>query len=343
MGMGIGQLVVGPISDRFGRRPVVVGGLALYSAAALAGWMAQSLEMILVARVFQGIGAAGPRIMSLSIVRDRFSGDEMARTMSFVMMIFGTVPAFAPALGHWLVGLGQWRLLFMVYVIFAGILLTWFLLRQPETLRPEHRRHLTPRDLWQGTLTVVRHPTARRSMYGQTLVFGLLLSTISSMQPIFDVAYGRGETFHLWFAGIALVSISASWLNARLVVRVGMRGMVKAVLRAQIGIAGAMVVIILAPVPPGLEFACLIVWMLSIFYVAGLSLGNLNTLALEPMGHIAGLASSIIASLPTFGAILIAVPIGLAFNGTALPLACGAIICAAVGVFITNRIERATV
>ena len=168
----------------------------------------------------------------------------------------------------------------------------------------------------------------------------MLFSVLSSTQQVFDKTYGQGETFHLWFGGIATLAASASLVNARLVVRLGMRPIIKAMFLAQMGLSLAMIVIILLGFSGGIELWFYAAWTASVFFQAGLTLGNLNALALEPMGHIAGSAASIVTATATVGAVLIAVPIGRAFNGTALPLAIGILCCAALAFWLTSMIRR---
>lgn len=340
LGMGVGTFFTGALSDRFGRKPVVIGGAVLYILAAALAWAAPSLELMLAARFLQGLGAAAPRVVGIAMIRDLYSGREMARLLSFVLLVFSLVPALAPTLGAGIIALTGWRGIFVSFVVFALAVTLWLALRQPETLAPENRRPLRWDALRSAVREVLSHPTARLATMVQTLSFAMLFTVLSSTQPVFDQVYGQGAHFHLWFGGIALVAATSSLVNARFVIQVGMRGMIKGMLTAQIGLTTLMAVAVLAPLPPSAEFALYVIWTASLFFQAGLTIGNLNALALEPMGHIAGTAASVITAVATVGSVLIAVPIGLSFNGTPLPITLGILVCAALALWLTTKIRR---
>jgi DHA1 family bicyclomycin/chloramphenicol resistance-like MFS transporter len=340
LGMGIGTLFTGPLSDAFGRKPVMVAGAVVYVVASALAWAAQSLETMLFARVLMGLGAAGPRVVAMALVRDLYHGRDMARIMSFVMAVFALVPALAPTLGHFIIlGFG-WRAIFAAFILFSVLTVAWLTIRQPETLAIEKRRPLSISALATATAEMFRHHTARLSIAVQTLVFGMLFVVLSSTQQVFDITFGQGEHFHLWFGGIALVAASASLLNARLVMRLGMRAIVRTVLAIQIGLTLAMIVITAMNGPYWLAFGTYVIWVTGNFFQAGLTIGNLNALAMEEMGHIAGLAASIIAAVSTVGAVVIAAPIALMFDGTPMPMAIGALIAAILALWLTTKIKR---
>lgn len=332
LGMGIGTLFAGPLSDRFGRRRVLLAGGALYALAALACWAAPSLEMLLIARVVQGIGSAGPRTVTLAIVRDLYAGREMAKIVSVAMSIFSLVPAVAPLMGQAVMGFGPWQGIFIAFLGFSALTMGWFALRQPETLPPERRKPLQAAALWSATREVLALPVVRLSILVQALVSGMLFGVLSSMQGIFDLRFDRAESFPLWFALIAVVSMSGSILNARVVVRLGMRRVLNLTFAAQIIVTGGLLALNLSGLlPEALAFPAHLLWTICIFAMMGLTLGNLNAMAMEPLGHVAGLAASLISSLGTIGSVILAVPLGLLFDGTALPLMAGvlgyAILC----------------
>jgi MFS transporter, DHA1 family, multidrug resistance protein len=340
LGMGIGTLFTGPLSDAYGRKPVMIAGAVVYVVGCGLAWAAQSLELMLAARVLMGLGASGPRVVAMALVRDIYQGRDMARIMSFVMAVFALVPALAPTLGHFIIlGFG-WRAIFAAFMLFSVITLLWLLIRQPETLMPENRRALSIRALYTATAQMFAHRTARLSIAVQTLVFGILFIVLSSTQQVFDVTFGQGAYFHYWFGGIAILAASASLLNARLVMRLGMRAIIKAMLTIQIGITLAMIAITAIDGPYWLAFGTYVIWVTGNFFQAGLTIGNLNALAMEDMGHIAGLAASIIAAISTIGAVLIAAPIALMFDGTPLPMAVGALVAASIALWLTTKIKR---
>lgn len=341
LGIGIGTLVMGPLSDSFGRRRVMMGGAALYCVAAMAAWAAPTLEGVLIARVVQGLGAAAPRVVSLAMVRDLYRGREMARVVSFIMMVFTLVPAVAPLMGAGIIALTGWRGIFLAFLCFAVVSMLWLGLRQPETLPVAARRPLQARALWAALREVLGHPVIRSAIAAQTLIFAALFGTLSSTQPIFDVTFGRGDSFPMWFAVIAVIAGTASLLNAALVVRLGMRFLVTAALGAQVAASLAMAGITAwGGLPDAVAFPVYIAWTTGVFFMAGLTLGNLNALALEPVGHIAGMAASAVGAIATVGAVVFAVPLGLAFDGTPLPLAVGIAVLSGGALVLMRRMPR---
>lgn len=341
LGMGLGTFLAGPISDALGRKPVIVMGAGLYMVGALLAWAAPTLETVLAARLLQGLGAAGPRVVSLAMVRDLYSGRHMARIMSFAMMIFTLVPALAPLAGQGIIALTGWRGIFLAFLVFAVVATSWLSLRQPETLAKAARRPLHPAVLLRAVAEVLTNRQVVMAMVVQTLIFACLFGTISSTQQIFDVHFGRGAEFPLWFALIALCSGSASLINAALVVRLGMRFLVSVTLAVEALLTALYALTLIAGgLPEGLAFALFVIWAISVFMMAGLVLGNLNALAMEPMGHIAGMAASVTGSLATVASVMIAAPLGLAFDGTPRPLVIGVTALAAAGFVLMRWMPR---
>lgn len=324
LGMGLGTLFAGPISDAIGRKPAIGIGMAIYVLAALACWQAQSLETLLIARLVQGIGSAGPRTVAVAMVRDLYKGREMAQIMSFAMMVFTLVPAVAPLMGQGVIHLWGWQAIFLVYVGFAVLVMLWLALRQPETLPPANRRPLSAGNLAAATRMLLSHRIVVISILAQTLTLGMLFAALSSIQSLFETRFARADSFPLWFAAIAIASMSGSVVNARLVMRLGMRRMVVATYAGQFGLTLALLGLTAAgALPEPLAFPAFLLWTVGLFAMMGLTLGNLNALAMEPVGHIAGLAASVISSIATVCSVVLAVPIGLAFDGTTLPLFTG--------------------
>lgn len=341
LGMGVGTLFAGPLSDTFGRKTVIIAGALLYCAAAFVASLAPSLEGLLMARVLQGLGAAGPRVVSLALVRDLYKGREMARVMSFAMMIFTLVPAVAPLAGSFIIAGFGWRSIFLAFILFSLISCLWLSIRQPETLPRAARRPLEAAALASALRDVLTNRVVVMSIAVQTLCFAVLFGTISSTQQIFGTYFGRGESFPLWFALIAMMSGSASLLNAALVVRLGMRLLISWTLRGQLVLSVAFGLILWTGATEGnLTFALYVVWTTSVFMLAGLTLGNLNALALEPLGHIAGMAASVTGALATVLAVALAAPLGLAFDGTPLPLVLGVAGLVALATLVMSALPR---
>lgn len=333
LGMGVGTFFAGPISDTFGRKPIVLGGVALYCGGAILAYLSPTLEGVLAGRFLQGLGAAGPRVVALAIVRDLYAGRGMAKIMSFVMMVFAIVPAIAPLIGVGIIALSGWRGIFVSFILFALILSAWLGLRQPETHPPEKRRPLRLRALTSAAREVVSTRVVVLSILVQSLSFGMLFGALSSTQQIFDITFDKADSFPLWFGLVALLSMAGSILNARLVERLGMHAIVRWSFAAQVLLSGLTVVLwSTGAFSIGALFVLFMIWKTSVFFQAGLTIGNVNAMAMMPMGHIAGMASSVIGSIATILGVVLAIPIGLAFDGTPLP--------AMIGVCVLSLIAR---
>ncbi|WP_425090295.1 multidrug effflux MFS transporter [Tropicimonas sp. S265A] len=331
LGMGIGTLFAGPLSDALGRRPVILGGAVLYCAGAALAWAAPSLELALAGRVIQGLGGAGPRVVAVAIVRDLYAGRQMARIMSFVFLVFSLIPAIAPSIGAGIMALTGWRGIFGAFITFSVLSAFWLWLRQPETLPPAARRPFQARSLLSSVREVLENRVLRLTIVVQTLAMGCLFSILSSTQQTFDQTFGRGNEFPLWFALIAIIAALSSLVNARVVVRLGMRKMVRGALVFQIVSVLAFLAISQLALPQPVYFAAYVAWNTSVFFMVGLTIGNLNAIALEPMGHIAGTAASVVGAIATVGSVLLAVPLGLQFDGTPVPIALGICVLAVIG------------
>lgn len=341
-GMGLGLLVSGPLSDALGRKPVIAGGFALYALAAVAAIFADSLESLLVARFVQGLGAAAPRIVALAMVRDLYQGREMARITSFVMMIFILVPAVAPSIGAVVIHFAGWRGIFGAFVVLALVGGLWMGLRRPETLPPAARRSLSLRGLAASAREVMGDRQVQLVTLVMTLGFGQMFALLSSAQQLFVDTYGKGGQFPLWFAGMALLSGSATVLNARYVVVLGMRRIVIMAYRMQVVVSGVMAVLLLCDLlPEALRFPAFFFWAVSVFFMAGVTFGNLNAMALQRMGHVAGMAASVVGALSTLGAVLIAAPVGLMFDGSARPIVLATLVCSALALWLMRWVREA--
>ncbi|MCW3781123.1 multidrug effflux MFS transporter [Defluviimonas salinarum] len=340
-GMGLGTFVTGPLSDAFGRRVVIIGGALLYCLGALLAWAAPTLELVLAARILQGLGVAGPRVAGLALVRDLYAGREMARLISFVMMVFALVPAVAPLFGSFIIAGFGWRAIFMAFVLFALLSMSWFGLRQAETLPRERRRAFSPAPLLAAAREVASHRLVILVTLVLTLVFGSLFATLASTQQVFDQSFGRAESFPRWFALIAVIAASASLLNARLVTRLGMRRLATASFALQAVNSGVIAAVFaLGLVPEWFSFWLYLYWTTTVFFMLGTTIGNLNALALEPMGHIAGTAASLVTALATVLSVAVAEPVRLAFDGTPVPLMAGVFACSVVALLLMLLLPR---
>lgn len=340
LGMGIGTFIAGPLSDAFGRRRIIFIGAALYIAAAAVAWASSSLELMLVARVIQGLGASGPRIVSVAVVRDLFSGREMAKITSIVMMIFALIPAVAPLMGSFIIAGFGWRGIFIAFILFAIFTVSWMGLRLPETLLPKDRRPLRFALMLAALKEIFAHPSVRISILVQSLAMAMLFCMLMLVQPVYYEIYDRAETFPYWFGAVAILAGSASLLNAAIVGRFGMRLLVTVTLAVQILLSSAMLIFDLGGLGEPYGFAAFVIFQTCLFFQAGLTLGNLNAIAMEPMGHIAGMAASVVSAVSTVLAAAIASPVGMLFDGTIRPLVASILIMATVGFFLMRYLSR---
>lgn len=341
-GLGVGLLVGGPLSDALGRKPVIIAGFALYALAAVAAIFADSLELLLVARFVQGLGAAAPRIVALAMVRDLYQGREMARITSFVMMIFILVPAVAPSIGAIIIHFVGWRGVFGSFVVMALIGSLWLHLRRAETLPPAARRPLSLAGLAASAREVLGDRQVQLVTLVMTLGFGQMFALLSSAQQLFVETYDKGSEFPLWFAGMALLSGTGTVLNARYVVRLGMRRIVVAAYWMQVVVSGVMVVLVFGGLlPEALRFPAFFFWAVSVFFMAGVTFGNLNAMALQRKGHVAGMAASVVGAVSTLGAVLIAAPVGQLYDGTVRPILLATLVCSAAAALLMRRVHEA--
>jgi DHA1 family bicyclomycin/chloramphenicol resistance-like MFS transporter len=339
LGMGVGTFFSGPISDTLGRKRTITGGIAIYIAASVWAMTAQSLETLLAARLLQGIGAAGPRVVTLAMIRDGYEGRRMAQIVSFVMTVFILIPAFAPTLGAGIIALtGTWRGVFGAFVVFGIVGALWLNLRQPETLPPEARRPFRAAPLLGAVREVLSHRMVLLYIAVLSLGFGQMFALLSTIQQVYADVFGKGETFHFWFMATGLLSAGGTILNATLVMRLGMRRLAITAYAAQTVIAGALLVLWLSGLMPDwLALPAFFFWSTSIFFMAGLTFGNLNALALQPMGHVAGMAASVVGAVSTVLAVPVAAPIGLAFDGTPVPLLAGTLVCSTLAFLLMRK------
>ncbi|MFD2175454.1 multidrug effflux MFS transporter [Rhodobacter lacus] len=338
-GMGLGTFIAGPLSDAIGRKYTLLIGAVIFVAGAFIGAQAESLEVLLAARAVQGFGAAAARIVPMALVRDLFAGREMAKVTAFIMMVFILVPALAPSLGQVIIGFSGWRGVFYAFILFAMIALLWLSLRQPETLAPEKRRPLHPSLLLAGAKEVLGSREVRLYILVMTLGFAQMFTMLSCSQQLFAV-FGVTETFPRWFALIAILAGTGTGFNAAFVMRLGMRRIVRGTYLMQIVSSSVMLVLVLTgAVAPPAGFVFLFCWAVTVFMMAGITFGNLNALAMQSMGHLAGMTASVVSALSTVGAVLIAAPVGQMFNGTPLPVVLATLTCSGLAFLIMGRTD----
>lgn len=327
LGLALGQMIYGPLSDSTGRKPAVLLGFALFGIGCLVSIMATHLTAMLIGRLLQGLGLAGPRVVSVALIRDQYEGSAMARVMSFVMAVFIFVPMVAPALGQAILQVAPWRAIFVAFLLLALATCLWFMWRQPETLDAEQRRPFSLRRIGRAMGEILGHRTALGYTLTAALVSGAFLGYLMSSQQILQQQYGLGDRFPLYFALLAFCVGTASFLNGKLVLRFGMLPMTWAAVTVMSLLSVTFWALLLSrstEPPLWLFMAFLMGALLSI----GVLFGNLNAMAMEPLGHIAGIGAAVVGSLTTLLSVPIGTWIGQAYNGTVLPLVTGFAACA---------------
>lgn len=327
IGMAIGQMVAGPYSDATGRKPVLYVGIALFMAGSVAGFIAPTFEWLIAARILQGFGVAGPYVSAVSIVRDRFSGREMARLMSFVMMIFIAVPAVAPSLGQGILFIASWREIFLLYLGYALALGCWLVFRLEETLPPENRIPMSRAGILHGFREVTRNRATMIYTLCMGLCFGSFMGYLNCSQQIFQNQFGVGELFALYFGILALLLGIASLANARFVRRFGMQ---RICFRSFICIVIASALFLALHAATEVRLWMFVVYAGVLFFAFGLVFGNLNALAMEPMGHVAGIASAIIGASSSVISMALGTIIGQLYQNSLVPIVSGFLVLGTV-------------
>lgn len=340
VGMAIGTFVMGPLSDSFGRKRVIYYGAALYITCALICALTQSFEVLLFARMMQGIGASAPRVVSQALVRDYYQGREMARISSLIMIVFSIVPAIAPLLGSFVMLAFQWQAIFGMFIVFVALSTVWMGLRVDETVGPDNRMAFRLRPIKSAIKEVLTHPMIVIAIFGLIFAYCVLFVAIFLVQPVFEQVFEKGESFPYWFALVAVLSASASYVNARLVRRLGMRKLIDAAFRTQTILSSMMLVLwMLGALQGTIGFAIFMIWVFSLFFMAGMTIGNLTALAMEPVGHIAGTAASVISAVATIGSVVFAGIVGQFYDGTLLVMIFGVAGFSIAGTIVVQQLK----
>ena len=335
-GLGLGQLFWGLLSDRFGRRPVLLGGLALYVAAALSCGLAGSFETLLAGRCLHGIAAASMTVVR-SAVRDRYSGRRMARVMSLMFMLFLTVPILAPSLGQLVLAAASWRYIFIACGIFGTLVWVWAWVRLPETLHPEYRLTLTPRGVVGAARLVLSDRISIFYTFASTLLFGALIAYVAMVQQVFADVFRRPSLMPVMFALCAVFMGVAAYCNSRLVERLGMRLISHTALLVFIGVAALHLVVAALGREGMWTFVALQGVTMAAFSLAA---SNFGAMAMEPVGSVAGMGASLQGFISTSAAALVAAWIGHAYRGSIVPIPRGAVCCGLIALACVLAAER---
>lgn len=335
LGLAFGQLFFGPLSDSTGRKVSIYAGLGLFMVGSVLSMVSVSFPMMLIGRLLQGAGVSAPRAVTLALVRDQYEGRAMARVMSFVMTVFILIPMIAPSVGQAILLFTDWRSIFGVFLLLTVIIMIWFGIRMPETLPPEKRAPFSASRIWQAMREIFRSRPAVGFTVTAGLVSGAFIGYLNSSQQIFQEAYALGDLFPLYFAMLSAAVGLASFLNARLVMRFGMRFLVNRSLQFIVvtSLLFLGVALLAAGLPP---LWLLTLYMMASFFCIGILFGNLNSMAMEPLGQIAGIGSAVVGFLSTLISFLLGTLIGQSYNGTILPLVIGLALLAAVSLGVVR-------
>ncbi|TNE52357.1 MAG: Bcr/CflA family efflux MFS transporter [Deltaproteobacteria bacterium] len=336
LGMGLGLLLFGPLSDAYGRKPALFVGISIFIVGCLFSLFAQSFVWMLVGRMIQGFGGASCRVVTTAMIRDQYEGEVMAKVMSMVLILFILVPAIAPSIGQVILWVFHWRMIFVFMLVLAVISGAWLFLGQKETLAQEHQRPLSFATFRSGALETLTHPVSMGYTLASGLVFGAFVGYLSSAQPILQGLYKLKGMFSLAFGVLALVIGSASFANSRLVERYGMKRLCTLAL-SLMTILGAIALPLFYTMqgqPPLLLFLS---YLAVTFFCAGILFGNFSSMALQPMGHIAGIANSVVSAVQTIVSVFLGGLISAMYNGTVLPLTTGYLCLSLLSLIVVLR------
>ena len=321
-GLIIGQLLYGPISDSFGRKPLIYIGISLFILGCVVSLLAESFDVMLVGRLIQGAGIASTRVLTMAMVRDEYFGNEMGKIMSLITMVFIVVPALAPSLGQLILLAGDWHLIFLAFILVSLLGVVWLGIRQPETLPKDKRKKFTFKRLKEAAMIVLSNRTTMGYTVTSGLVFGAFIGYLLSSQQIFAVVFDAEEQFPLYFGMLAIFIGCSSFINSRLVENFGMRRLCFGALKAIIVIT-ILFTITIHYFEGRPSLAVFMFFMICIFMCTGILFGNFNSLAMEPVGHVAGVATAIVTSIQNIVSLTFGTLIGAAFNSTVYPMAIG--------------------
>ncbi|MDL5511392.1 multidrug effflux MFS transporter [Arenibacter sp. M-2] len=337
LGLGVGQLIFGPLSDSFGRKPIVYIGFLVFCMASIICVMSPNLEWMIVGRILQGIGLSAPRTISISMIRDSYKGDYMAKIMSFVTAFFILVPIVAPAMGKFFLDHYGWEAIFYMQLVATIMVGVWFWRRQPETLKPEYKIKFSSHVFVDGFRELLRYRETVAFTIVSGLITGAFMVYLSSAQEVFEVQYGLVDNFPYVFAGLAISVGLSTLLNGTMVVKLGMRRLALISLTLFCTVSFVYVGLFWNSHNPSLWI--LISFLTMQFFTLGFLFGNLRAIAMEPIGHIAGIGAAITGFVSTMIAIPIATYVGSYIQLTILPLFVGFLVCGSIslGIFMLMR------
>ncbi|APQ18460.1 multidrug effflux MFS transporter [Maribacter hydrothermalis] len=332
LGLGVGQLFFGPLSDSLGRKPIVYFGFIIFSIASVICLIAPNLEIMLVGRVLQGVGLSAPRTISISIIRDTYKGDYMAKIMSFVTAFFILVPIVAPAIGKSIMHILGWQGIFYIQLFFALVVGVWFWKRQEETLKPAFKVPFSFAVFIKGTKEIFKYKETVSCTIISGLITGSFLVYLSTAQHVFEELYGLKESFPYVFAGLAFSVGVSTLMNGTLVLRFGMRNLSFLALAVFTSLALGYSLLFWNSADPNLTV--LLIFMSLLFLCLGFIWGNMRSIAMEPIGHIAGIGAAITGFVSTILSIPISIFVGSFVEDSVWALFAGLGVCGLISVLL---------
>jgi DHA1 family bicyclomycin/chloramphenicol resistance-like MFS transporter len=334
IGIGVGTILFGPASDSFGRRPMATIGLAIYGLGTIVCILSNSFFYLLIGRFLEGAGVGCIKVINTALVRDKYSGAEMAKIMSVVVSIFVIVPAIAPSIGQLVLMIGKWRHIFLILLAMGSICLVWFRMRQPETLPLDKRKPFTFQEVLKGLGVIIKTKRSLCFSISSGIIFGGFLGYLTSCQQIYDQTYHQGQYYSLYFGFAAILLGMMSFFNSKLVDRYGMIPLARTAMF--VIFFASLLTSLLALSGFYLTLPYFLVYITLVFAPLGVLFGNLNSIAMEPLGEIAGLASSFLGSMQTFVSVSLGVLIGQLYDGTILNLTIGFCVTSLMCILVTN-------
>jgi MFS transporter, DHA1 family, multidrug resistance protein len=337
-GLSIGTLVFGALSDSLGRKPSIYIGMGFYLIGALMCFFAGNFAMLIIGRVIQGFGAASPRVVSMAMVRDGAKGADMARIMSYVMSVFMLVPIVAPSIGQLVLLYGDWRMIFLGFIVMGAIVTLWLHFRQPETLDVEKRSAFDLSTLWRSAVEVVRNPVSLGYTVANGFIFAGFNIFLSTSQQVIGEQYAQGTKFSLWFACLAVGIAIAMIFNGKYVKKIGLQRMSHwATVAFLVNWCCVLVACVLSQGHP--PFALLMIFFFISFFCSGMTFGNYQAMALEPMGHIAGMAAAVSGAMSSLMAIAFGGSAARFYDGSITPIALAFVVYGALALTMTKWAE----
>jgi len=339
LGMALGQIFYGPLSDAYGRKPAIYLGMGIFLIGDIISIFANDFNTMLIGRILQGMGAASCRVVTLAMVRDCFDGNKMAKVMSLIMMMFVMVPAIAPLIGQGILLFSGWRAIFVFLLLFGLVAVTWMKTRQPETLAAPDRIPLSFANIYSGIKETLLNTHTRNYTFAGGIMFGAFIGYLSSSQQILQFQYELGKLFPVYFGVLALSIGTSSFVNSKLVMRYSLEALCIAALSiiCILSISFFCLTLLLEHSP---SLWLLMPYLIGMFFCFGILFGNFNTLAVHPLGHIAGIANSVISTVQTLISVLIGGTIGQLYDGSIQPLVLGFALCGAITLVIVIMVNK---